>query len=215
MFQSKVTVALHSSDAVILFRGGKKGQQFIPGFSFAQKRLNELFAMGMKENPFAEAALMEIDLRLDEVASFTKDAVEKAKKCLDEAAEDGMTVSLLRELEPTQFEISHATEYSNQLVKMMLKADNAFRYVRTAHSSGYMETDLAKEFIRGVRRKCRMVFDRISLYAKRIDPKVSRDDIKNKTAPAKTMIEKMGMPNKRILNQEVSFRHKRISELGL
>ncbi|MGK0292316.1 MAG: integrating conjugative element protein (TIGR03761 family) [Porticoccaceae bacterium] len=215
MFQSKVIIALHSSDALILFKGGKNGKQFIPGFAFAQKRLNELFAMGMKENPFAEAALIEIDIRLDEVGAFMQEAITSSKKSLADAADDGMTVSLLTDLEPTQIEVNHASEYSNQLVKMMLKADKAFRYLRTAHSAGYMDTELATEYIRGIRRKTRMVFDRISIYSKKIDPKITREDISNKTAPAKIMVKKMGMPNKKILNGEVSFRHKRISELGV
>lgn len=215
MFQSKVKVLLHSNDAILLFRGGEKGKQFIPGFGFAQKRVNELFAMGMKENPFAEAALMEVDLRLDEVDAYLGEAVTNAKKCLAEAAEDGMTVSLLTQIEPKEFEIDHASEYSNQLVRMMLKSDKAFRYIRTAHSAGYMDTKLATEYIRGIRRKIRMVFDRISLYAKKIDPNINRDEVLKKTAPAKAMIKKMGMPNKKILDGEITFRHKRISELGL
>jgi len=215
MFQSKVIIHLHSSDAVILFKGGKRGKQFIPGFGFAQQRLNALFAMGMKENPYAEAALMEIDMRLDEVADFTTEAVTSAKKSLSEAAEDGMTVSLLTDIEPKEIEIRHASEYSNQLVKMMLRADKAFRYLRTAHSASYMDTELATEYIRGIRRKTRMVFDRISIYSKRIEPDITREDLKKKTPRAKTMIAKMGMPNNKILDGEATFRHQRISELGI
>jgi len=215
MYQSKATITFHSSDATILFKGGKKGKQFIPGFAFAQQRVNELFAMGMKENPYAEAALMEVDMRLDEASAFTEQAIESAKKCLVQAAEDGMTVSLLTDIKPTVIEIDHTSEYSNQMVIMLLKADKAFRYIRTAHSAGYMDTDLATDFIRGIRRKTRMVYDRISLYAKKIDPNIGRQDIKKRTAPAKTMIKKMGMPNKKILSGEVSFKYKRISELGL
>ena len=78
-----------------------------------------------------------------------------------------------------------------------------------------MDTELATEYIRGLRRKTRMVFDRIAIYAKKIDPDITREDIENKSGPAKTMIKKMGMPNKKILDGEATFRHKRISELGL
>jgi len=87
--------------------------------------------MGMKENPFAEAALMEIDLRLDEVADFTYETIASGKGALEKAAEDGMTVHLLTDTKPNVIEIDHASEYSNQLVKMMLNADKAFRYIRT------------------------------------------------------------------------------------
>lgn len=215
MFQSKVTITLHSSDAAILFKGGKRGKQFIPGFGFAQQRLNTLFAMGMKENPYAEAALMEIDMRFDEVSTFVQEAIISAKNSLDVAKDDGMRVTLLTDIDPKEIEIKHASEYSSQLVKMILKADKAFRYIRTAHSAGYMGTDLATEYIRGIRRKIRMLYDRISRYSKKIDPDITRDDLSKKTAQAKTMIKKMGMPNKKILDGEVSFRHKRISELGL
>ena len=215
MFQSKVTIALHSSDAKILFKGGKKGKQFIPGFVFAQKRLNELFAMGMKENPFAEAALIEVDLRLDEATAFIQEAIYSAENHLAIAAKNGINVTLLTDPDPNEIEITHANEYSMQLVKLILETDKGFRYLRTAHSTGYMETELATEFIRGIRRKTRMVYDRISLYAKKIDANINRDDIAKKTAPAKTMIKKMGVPNEKILSGEVTFRHKRISELGM
>jgi len=79
----------------MLFKGGKKGQQFIPDFGFAQKRVNELFAMGMKQNPYAEAALMEIDMRFDEVATFTYEAIRSAKLCLVVVEVKGMSVSIL------------------------------------------------------------------------------------------------------------------------
>lgn len=215
MFQSKVTISLHSSDAAILFKGGKKGKQFIPGFAFAQQRLNALFAMGMKANPYAEAALMEIDIRFDEVSTFIEEAIACSMKALDEAKNDGMNVSLLTDTEPKKIEIDHASEYSSQLAKIILKADKAFRYLRTAHSAGYMGTDLATEYIRGIRRKIRMVFDRISRYSKTIDPEITREDLTKKTDQAKIMIKKMGMPNQKILNGDVSFRYKRISELGM
>ena len=158
---------------------------------------------------------MEIDMRLDEVSDFVQETIVSAKKALGVAKDDGMSVSLLTDIDPKEIEIKHASEYSSQLVKMILKADKAFRYIRTAHSAGYMSTDLATEYIRGIRRKVRMIYDRISRYSKTIDAEITREDISNKTDPAKVMIKKMGMPNKKILDGEATFRFKRISELGL
>jgi len=194
MYLSKITLTLHSNDAELLFKGGEKTKQFIPGFFFAQKRLNSIFAMGMKDNPYAETALIEIDLRLEEVEQF---------------------IALLKKDVPTNYDIDYATEYSNLLARMMLRADLGFRYLRSAHSSGYLDTEIATEFIKGIRRNVRMVFDRASTYAKKIQPGITREDLLKKTDKGKSMIEKLGMPNEKILSGEMTFKHKRITELGL
>jgi len=199
MYLSKITLTLHSNDAELLFKGGEKTKQFIPGFFFAQKRLNAIFAMGMKDNPYAETALIEIDLRLEEVEQFIAKAIEK----------------LLKKDVPTNYDIDYATEYSNLLARMMLRADLGFRYLRSAHSSGYLDTEIATEFIKGIRRNVRMVFDRASTYAKKIQPGITREDLLKKTDKGKSMIEKLGMPNEKILSGEMTFKHKRITELGL
>lgn len=78
-----------------------------------------------------------------------------------------------------------------------------------------MGTDLATEYIRGIRRKIRMIYDRISRYSKVIEPEITREDILENTEKAKIMFVKMGMPNKKILDRKITFRYKRISELGL
>jgi hypothetical protein len=64
VYASTVELALHTNDATMLFQGGTRARHFIPGFHYAQKRLNVLFSMGMAENPFAEGALIEDDVRL-------------------------------------------------------------------------------------------------------------------------------------------------------
>lgn len=213
MYLSKITISLHSKDADLLFSGGDKTKQFIPGFHFAQKRINALYAMAMKENPYAEAALVELDMRLDQVDMNIEEVIHKSKLVLKQAQEDGMILTLLSTDKPKVHDIDYATEYSNMLARMMVRTDSAFRYVRTAHSSGYLETELAKEFIQALRRNVRMVFDRTSSYAKKIRPDVTREDIKTKSDKGKVMIEKMGMPNDKILSGELTFKHKRISEL--
>ena len=98
---------------------------------------------------------------------------------------------------------------------MMTQVDLAFRYVRTAHSSGYLEAELATDQIKSLRRKVRMVFNIIIVYSKKIQPGITRDDIQNKTAIATNMIQKLGIPNEAILNRTVSCNIKRITELGL
>lgn len=215
MYLSKITLTLHSNDAELLFKGGEKTKQFIPGFFFAQKRLNAIFAMSMKDNPYAETALIEIDLRLEEVEQFIAKAIEKSEAALEQAKQDGMTVALLKKDVPTNYDIDYATEYSNLLARMMLRADLGFRYLRSAHSSGYLDTEIATEFIKGIRRNVRMVFDRASTYAKKIQPGITREDLLKKTDKGKSMIEKLGMPNEKILSGEMTFKHKRITELGL
>ena len=81
--------------------------------------------------------------------------------------------------------------------------------------SGYLDTEIATEFIKGIRRNVRMVFDRASTYAKKIQPGITREDLLKKTDKGKSMIEKLGMPNEKILSGEMTFKHKRITELGL
>lgn len=213
MYLSKITISLHSKDANLLFEGGDRDKQFIPGFHFAQKRINALYAMGIKENPYAETALVELDMRLEQVDTLVEEIILKSKSALNEAKNDGMILTLLTMDRPFIYEIIYATEYSNMLAKMMLRTDGAFRHVRTAHSSGYLDTELATVFIKSLRRNVRMVFDRTCSYAKKIQPDVTREDIEKKTDKGKIMIEKMGVPNEKILSGELTFKHKRISEL--
>lgn len=212
MYLSKITISLHSKDADFLFKGGDKTKQFIPGFHFAHRRINALYAMGMKSNPYAETALVELDIRIEQVDALIESAIQKSKSALDEAAEDGMTLSLLAMDKPIQYEVNYATDYGNLLAKMMVRVDSAFRYVRTAHSSGYFDEKNAMLYIKGLRRNVRMVFDRSCSYAKLIQPDVTREDLRKKTDKGKAMIEKMGMPNQKILSGELTFKHKRINE---
>ena len=213
MYLSKVAITLHSRDAILLFKGGSKEKQFIPGFYYAHKRINTLYAMGFDKNPYAETALIELDMRLEEVDDLIDDVLHKSKTALKQAEQDGMMLSLLTMDEPTTYQIEYATEYGNLLARMMVRIDGAFRHLRTAHSSGYINPELAQNLIRTLRRKVRMVFDRTSSYAKKIDPDITRRDLKKKTAKAKVMIKKMGMPNEKILSGEITFKHKRLSEL--
>lgn len=213
MYLSKITILLHSKDADLLFEGGDKTKQFIPGFLFAQNRINALLAMAVDANPYAEAALIELDMRLDQVDIVVEDAIIKAKMVLKEAEEDGLKLALLTRDNPFVYEVDNVTEYTNMLAKMMVRADRAFRYIRTAHSSSYLSDRQALMFIRSLRRNVRMVFDRTASYVNKIQPDVTREDLKKKTQKGRDMIAKMGLPNEKILSGELTFRHKRIGEL--
>jgi integrating conjugative element protein (TIGR03761 family) len=213
MYLSKLTIQLHSKDADLLFQGGDKTKQFIPGFRFAQNRINALLAMAFKANPYAEAALIEIDMRLDEVDTVVEDALAKAKTALKEAENDGLKLALLSRDKPFVYEVENASEYGNLLARMMVRADSAFRHIRTAHSSSYLSERQTLMFIRSLRRNVRMVFDRSASYVNKIQPDVTREDLKNKTQKGRDMIAKMGLPNEKILSGELTFRHKRIGEL--
>lgn len=213
MYLSKLTIQLHSKDADLLFQGGDKTKQFIPGFRFAQNRINALLAMAFKANPYAEAALIEIDMRLDEVDAVVEDAIAKAKTALKEAENDGLQLALLSRDKPFVYEVENASEYGNLLARMMVRADSAFRHIRTAHSSSYLSERQTLMFIRSLRRNVRMVFDRSASYVNKIQPDVTREDLKNKTQKGRDMIAKMGLPNEKILSGELTFRHKRIGEL--
>lgn len=213
MYLSKITILLHSKDADLLFEGGDKTKQFIPGFRFAQNRINALLAMAVKANPYAEAALIELDMRLDEVDIVVDDAIRKAKMALKEAEDDGLKLTLLSRDNPFVYEVENVTEYGNMLARMMVRADSAFRHIRTAHSSSYLSERQALMFIRSLRRNVRMVFDRTASYVNKIQPDVTREDLKKKTQKGRDMIAKMGLPNEKILSGELTFRHKRIGEL--
>ncbi len=213
MYLSKITILLHSKDADLLFEGGDKTKQFIPGFRFAQNRINALLAMAVKANPYAEAALIELDMRLDEVDIVVDDAIRKAKMALKEAEDDGLKLTLLSRDNPFVYEVENVTEYGNMLARMMIRADSAFRHIRTAHSSSYLSERQALMFIRSLRRNVRMVFDRTASYVNKIQPDVTREDLKKKTQKGRDMIAKMGLPNEKILSGELTFRHKRIGEL--
>ena len=213
MYLSKITILLHSKDADLLFEGGDKTKQFIPGFRFAQNRINALLAMAVKANPYAEAALIELDMRLDEVDIVVDDAIRKAKMALKEAEDDGLKLVLLSRDNPFVYEVENVTEYGNMLARMMIRADSAFRHIRTAHSSSYLSERQALMFIRSLRRNVRMVFDRTASYVNKIQPDVTREDLKKKTQKGRDMIAKMGLPNEKILSGELTFRHKRIGEL--
>jgi len=95
----------------------------------------------------------------------------------------------------------------------MIRADSAFRHIRTAHSSSYLTERQSLMFIRSLRRNVRMVFDRTASYVNKIQPDVTREDLKKKTQKGRDMIEKMRVPNDKILSGELTFRHKRIGEL--
>lgn len=215
MYVSSIELTLHSKDAEMLFNGGVKTREFIPGFYYTQKRLNALFAMAMKENPYAEAALIEVDLRLEEVEVMVSHILERSGLALEAASREGIVVQILESNTPSKFRIDYASEYTNQLAKMMTRVDWAFRNLRSAHSAGYIDTHEATELIRAMRRKVRMIFDRIITYAKKIHPSVTRQDLKEKTVHAQSMIEKFGMPNEAILDKTITFKVKRISELAV
>ncbi len=215
MYVSAIDLTLHTNDTMMLFAGGSKKRHFIPGFHYAQRRLNTLFTMGMKENPFAEGALIEVDMRLADVEDFTNNMARTAKAALKTAKSHGMRYKLLTNDKPVVLKIDYASEYTAQLVKMMAQSDMAFRLVRTAHSSGYLESDVATMQIKMLRRKVRTVYDRIIHYANKITPGITRNDIEQKTAVGQTMIDKLGLPNQAILNKEITFKIKRIPELAI
>jgi len=215
VYASSISLIMHTSDAAMLFAGGSKKRHFIPGFHYAQKRLNALFRMGMKENPFAEGALIEIDVRLEDVEALTIAIARDAKTALETAKQQGMDYQLLSNQQPDVYQIDYASEYTAQLVKMMTQVDMAFRLIRTAHSSGFLETSVAELHIKNLRRRVRTVYDRIIHYANKITPGITRDDIEQKTAKCQTMIDKLGRPNPKILNKEITFKVKRIPELAI
>lgn len=215
MYASTISLTLHTNDAAMLFAGGTKKQHFIPGFHYTQKRLNALFRMGMKENPFAEGALIEIDVRLSDVEEMTNRMATDSKAALKTAKATGMHYQLLTNRRPIILKIDYASEYTAQLVKMMTQVDMAFRLIRTAHSSGHLETDIAVLHIKTLRRQVRTVYDRIIHYANKIKPGITREDIEQKTAIGQTMIDKLGHPNPKILNKEITFKIKRIPELAI
>lgn len=215
MYASTIELTLHTNDAAMLFQGGTKARHFIPGFHYAQKRLNVLFRMGMAENPFAEGALIEVDVRLSEVEALTEEMIITANDALDTAKRQGIHYQLLTNKQPAIFKIEYASEYTAQLVKMMTQADMAFRLIRTAHSSGFLDSDTATLQIKNLRRKVRTVYDRIIHYANKITPGITRKDIEQKTAIGQTMIDKLGVPSSKILNKEITFKVKRIPELAI
>jgi len=216
MFSSVAKLTLHTNDAIFLFKGStNRSHRFIPGFLYTQKHMNHLYAMGMAENPFAEGALIEIDMRLAEADELTHQIIASCQKGFDEAKEDGISLQLLTNIKPKIYRLKYASEYTIQMAKMITRTDKAFRYIRTVTSGDYHDPDVAKEQIKSLMNKVRMVYERINMHDKHILPGVTREDLKKGSALAKSMVDKMGEPHASIISKKVTFKMQRISELAL
>lgn len=215
MLHSQAEISLHSPDAAILFKGGKKNsQQFIPSYFYTQRKLNSVYQQGLANNPYAEAALMDIQYEIDGVLTLCENKISRLNGLLDKSKENGINPVVMTNDNPTKHVVKYLTEYASLMLKMMSRVDLSCLMIRTCHTMNIIDDALATDALRQLKRSVRAVFDKIVSYDKNILKDVTREDIRMKTAAAKVMAKKLGIPNDSVMNSEVSFAQRRLGLLG-
>jgi len=215
VLHSKAKIVFHTPDADVLFKGGKKNtDQFIPSYFYAQRRLNSVYSQALLKNPYAEAALIDIEYEIQGVLNFCDNKGRSIGQLLESVKERGVSSILLHDDKPRSYQVNYLTEYSSYLLSMMSYVDLLCRTVRTAHTMRAIDDVVAVDVLKEVKRIVRAVFNKIIFYNKNIVNDVTREDVFKKTPSAKVMIDRFGVPNEDVMKSDFVVKQRRLGLLG-
>ena len=112
--RTSLELTFHTYDIELFFRGGDKTKRtpYMPSYYVVARYLGDISKEMRSDNPFAENALIEIELRIDRLIAIA-DGHRAFCECEAHKAEqrEGILMSPLRNDAPFRHRLDHAGEY--------------------------------------------------------------------------------------------------------
>lgn len=209
MIQSSLTLSLSSVEANRLFNGGANTKEFIPNFYYANKRVNSLYKKAVKDNPFAHAALVLLDSHINTSLKLSRRFNNESQDLLDSSKNDGISISILSNSNPSLEKIDCVCEYSTVLATTLSQIDKTVMYIRTCATANLMTKQYALDALRSLNKSYRRSLDHVCAMDKRIFD-CTRIDVINGIDSVQPLIKQFGHPVPGIMSGDIQFQHTRL-----
>jgi integrating conjugative element protein (TIGR03761 family) len=134
LVSEQAVLTIHTREAMLLFWGKDDGDDKypIPGARHASGALRQLFALTAKDNPYADHALVKVDLLVDLIKQLISDMRRVYIQKLDHLADMGMSYSIVKAQTPKEVNLGFYSPYGYMLSTIIIMFDEFVRVLKTA-----------------------------------------------------------------------------------
>lgn len=182
---------LHSRSAHRLFYGRRKDQKQgiapVIGLVRFALNVNQIFELAAKDDPYADAALLDIEEKMQEAGRVLRNNIKALEELLSDM--DGISIKYNGSVEPVVVPLEFKTTYGFLAAKLLNQYDKLVRLGQTAKHVGLFTEDDWARIVRHSGRVVRNVFQASTQYR---FAGASRNDIAANNAAARAAIAKLG-----------------------
>jgi len=136
----------------------------IPGAKNIGTALRHFWYASMADHPYADWALIIVEEELDRCRTGIKAAKAAAMRQLEELAQQGLHLTVLRSRAPVKVDLGFRSPYGFMMALLVVEFDQFVRVIMTLQSKDLIGHVEARRVIREQLRRLRVLFDRITRY---------------------------------------------------
>jgi len=188
-------IRFYTDDVNYLFLGGHRNRDtaYIPRYSVVVKHLHGIYSEMLSDNPFAENILIELDVRLGQLAQLAEARIDACQASAREAEEEeGIVIRPFTRRQPYLYRnVMTYDEYGRYLLRTYGRTDRCIRWIRTLNGASRIPSRRAEDWIRELLKRHRGLNEVIIYYAKRMRH-VTRSEVREGNQKALDLARALG-----------------------
>lgn len=185
------TMELHTREAMLLYLGRAPGEQYrfgVPGARHAASALRQLFGLTSRDNPYADATLIDIDSRVEHIKRMIKSARDPQIKKMDEHKSMGLSYTIIRAQQTQSVSLGYHSPYGYMMSTVIVMFDECVRVLKSAERRDLLTKQDQHNALYALKHEIRSMFES-AIRAQRIlmsdemKPLSRADFLPNNTQP--------------------------------
>lgn len=162
-------VQLHTKQGVRMWDGNNdKNAKRWAGVRYGLRLSNELTSFAMKDNPFAQAALLRLEDGLTEVENYFNETQSSITHQLEDLSKNGISITIVGNPEPVLISLNSVRGYGFRLLKSLTDYDLFVRSIKTLTIKGLMSNAQGNDVLYNAGRQLRRVLNDLYIDTNRI-----------------------------------------------
>lgn len=163
-------VQIHTKQGVRMWDGNndKSTGKRWAGIRYALRLSNELTSFAVKDNPFAQAALLRLEDDLIEVENYFSEMQTSIVNQLEDLSQSGINITIVGNPEPVLISLNAVRGYGFRLLKVLTDYDLFVRSIKTLTMKGLMNNSSGNDILHDGARRIRRITNNLYIDTNRI-----------------------------------------------
>jgi len=164
------TMELHTREAMLLYLGKAPGEEVrfgLPGARHAASALRQIFGLTARDNPYADAVLVDIDARVERIRKLISRTRQAEIAKLDELKAMGLSYSIIRAQQTQTVSLGYHSPYGYMMSNTIVAFDECVRVLKSAERRDLMTKQDQHKALYEIKHAIRSVFE-LSIKAQRV-----------------------------------------------